>query len=101
MRPYGASADCGAFEQKALAKPSRHLVAAKASEYDAGQRARPAFRIRDMRSLRLRRERKGTFDWTQQGFTDRSIEGCGALFAYAHKIRGLDQQTPIPALFTA
>ena len=76
-------------------------MAAKASEYDAGQRARPAFRIRDMRYLRLRRERKGTFDWTQQGFTDRSIEGCGALFAYAHKIRGLDQQTPIPALFTA
>ena len=31
VRPYGESADCGTLEQKALAKPSRHLMAAKTS----------------------------------------------------------------------
>ena len=32
IRPYGESADCGTLEQKALTKPSRHLIAAKTSD---------------------------------------------------------------------
>lgn len=72
------------FRAESVAKPSRHLMAAKTSGL-TGRRARPASRICDMRSPRPCRGCKGIFGRAQQGFIDPSIEGCANLFAYTHK----------------
>ena len=70
-------------------------MATKASESGGGQRARPAFRIGDMRSLRPCRGRKGTFGRAQQGSIDLSEEGCASLFLLYAQRRELNHQPPI------
>ena len=64
--------------------------------FDGEQRARPASRICDMRSLRPCRGRKGTFGRAQQGFIEASIEGCAGLFRLYAQRGELNHQPPIP-----
>lgn len=64
--------------------------------FDGEQRARPASRICDMRSLRPCRGRKGTFGRAQQGFIEASIEGCASLFRLYAQRGELNHQPPIP-----
>ena len=101
--PHGISTGSGAWARRRWADESAGLCPTwrRRRMNPTGQRAPPTSRIGDMGSLRPRRGRKGTSDRTQQGFTDRSIEGCASPFRLCAQRRGLDQQTPIPALFTA
>ena len=100
--PHGISTGGGAWTRKRWVEPRRRErgalpdMATKASESGGGQRARPAFRIGDMRSLRPCRGRKGTFGRAQQGFIDPSIEGCASLFRLYAQRGELNHQPPIP-----
>ena len=99
--PHGISTGGGAWTRKRWVEPRRRErgalpdMATKASESGGGQRARPAFRIGDMRSLRPCRGRKGTFGRAQQGSIDLSEEGCASLFLLYAQRRELNHQPPI------
>ena len=96
--PHGISTGGGAWTRKRWVDGSAGLCPTwrRRRANPTGQRAPPTSRISDMRSLRPRQGRKGTFGRAQQGFTDWSIEVCASPFRLYAQRREPNHQPPIP-----